>query len=147
MTPVVYGPDSEANRVVGDLVSRIIWGKPGCFSNFCSMGVVHNGELVAGTVYNNWNEDHGVIELSSGTTTPRWLTRPVVQTMFRVPFDMIGARLCVLRVSEHNTRMREIAIRFGFDETIIPRVRADNEAECVYTLSKDDWRNHKIGRK
>ena len=146
MIPAYYWPQTSAaeNSAVGDFVSRIIWGEPARIRDFCSMGVFHGGRLVAGTLYHNWQPSEGVIELSSGSTTPRWLCKPVIKAMFHLPFAMLDARLCVLRVSEHNATMRAIARRFGFQETIIPRLRGDSEAECVYTLSASDWANHRI---
>lgn len=144
MRPICFGPDDGGNRVVGDFVSRLIWGEPGRLERYCTMGVFDGDSLVAGTVYHNWQPDEGVIELTSGSTTPRWLSKPVVRAMFHIPFAMIGARLCVLRVSERNTRMRRIAQRFGFEETVIPRLRGPNESECIYTLSAEDWGSHKM---
>lgn len=146
MTPEYFGPVSSPvpNRQVGDFLSMQLWGEPGRLADYCTMGVFHRGELVAGTAYHNWHPDEGVIELTSASTTPKWLTRPVVRAMFHLPFNMLGARLAVLRVSERNTNMRRIAQRFGFHETIIPRLRGENEAECVYTLSASDWSKHRM---
>ena len=146
MNHAYYGPQTlpEKNKAVGDFVSRVIWGQPERVENYCTMGVFRHDELIAGTLYHNWHPEEGVIELTSGATTPRWLTKPVIMAMFHLPFDMLGARLAVLRVSEHNTQMRGIAQRFGFSETIIPKLRGDNEAECVYTLSATDWANHRM---
>lgn len=108
------------------------------------MGVFHGNDLVAGTVYNNWDNDHGVIELVSGSRDPRWLTRKVIGAMFHLPFGILNTRIAVLRVSEFNAPMRSIAKRFGFQETIIPRIRGNNEAECVYTISADEWAKHRM---
>lgn len=148
MTPHYYGPRSSPreNQAVGDFVSTVIWGEAGRVKDFCTMGVFHGGELVAGTIYHNWDQSSGVIELTSGSTTPRWLSRKVVRAMFALPFDLLSARMVVLRVSEFNTNMRAIANRFGFQETIIPHVRGDNEAECVYTLRASDWANHRMNK-
>ena len=146
MTPVYFRPDDPINAMVGDFVSMQCFGEPDGFDRYCSMGVFDRGELVAGTVYHNWHTDHGTIELSSASLNARWLTRPVVGAMFAMAFNGIGARLCVLRVSEHNSDMRGIARRFGFEETVIPRVRGPQEAECIYTLSASDWAAHRMNR-
>ena len=148
MTPVYFGPQSfpDENRAVGDFVSRICFGAPGGFADFCTMGVFDRGHLVAGTVYHNWHPECGAIELSSASSTRRWLARPVVKAMFALPFDRLGCRIVALRVSEHNATMRGIARRFGFHETIIPRLRGDDEAECIYTLHRDDWAAHPMNR-
>lgn len=149
MIPIYFGPRSypEENAAVEALVSSLIWGAPGQIRNYCSMGVFDDdGTLVAGTIYHNWNPESGVIELSSASTTPRWLTRRVIAAMFGLPFDRFGARMVALRVSEHNDRMRGIARRFGFHEAVIPDLRGPGEDECIYTLSSDGWNNHKAKR-
>jgi len=43
-------------------------------------------------------------------------------------------------VSERNTGMVEIAQRFGFQGTLIPRLRGRTESEWIFTLTDDDWR-------
>lgn len=104
------------------------------------MAVFHDGRMVAGTLYHNWQPDSGVIELTSASTDRRWLSRHVVKTMFQTAFDMIGAQLVALRVSERNAGMVEIAQRFGFQGVLIPRLRGRDEAEWLFTLTDDDWR-------
>lgn len=146
MTPVYFSPSDPINAAVGGFVSECIWGEPGQFEKYCSMGVFHGGALVAGVVFHNWQPGEGVIELSAASSDPAWLTRNVIRSMFHLAFNMVGARLVVLRVSERNEGMRRIAQRFGFQETIIPRLRGDDEAECVYTLSASDWAGHRMNR-
>lgn len=104
------------------------------------MTVLHYGHAVAGTLFHNWQPETGVIELTSASTDKRWLTRPVVKAMFGMAFDLIGAQLAALRVSERNTDMVAIAKRFGFDGVLIPRLRGRDEAEWIFTLTDDAWR-------
>lgn len=96
-------------------------------------------QMVAGTVYHNWYPEAGVIELSSAADHPRWLTRKSLQLMFGYPFDQLNCQMVVLRVGERNTRMRDIARRFGFTEYVIPRLHSRDEAECIYTLTAEQW--------
>lgn len=129
--------DREA-EVVAFVASRI----PGCelgFGECSAIAWMDGGEMVAGTVYHNWRPEAGVIELSSAAASPRWLTRKSLQSMFGYPFDQLGCQLIVLRVAESNSRMRGIAKRFGFSETIIPRLRGRGEAECIYCLTVEQW--------
>ncbi|MGL4811910.1 MAG: N-acetyltransferase [Beijerinckiaceae bacterium] len=142
MTPV-YASEShltELNARVGDFVSRICFDRPGLIERYCSMAVFHEDKMVAGTLFHNWHPDSGVIEMTSASTDRRWLSRPVVRAMFTMAFDMIGAQLVALRVSERNADMVGIARRFGFQGVLIPRLRGRGEAEWVFTLTDDDWR-------
>lgn len=147
ITTAYFGPESypEQNTTVGDFVSRKIWGEPDCFEKYCTMAVLRDGDLIAGVVYHNWHPKDGVIELSTGGGDG-WVARPVLRAMFALPFEILGARLVVWRVSEHNVKVRSMARRLGFQETVIPRLRGDNEAECVCTLHADDWANNRMSK-
>ncbi len=109
------------------------------FGNCTAIGWSIDGVMVAGTVFHNYDKAAGVIELSSASKDPRWLSRETIRLMFSYPFDQLGCQMVVLRVSEKNARMRGIAKRFGFTEYIIPRLRGRSEAECVQTLTYEQW--------
>lgn len=131
----------ELNAETGAFVSQLCFGRPDQIERFCSMAVFHGGKMVAGTLFYDWDPVAGVVQLSSASTDRRWLTRPVVRAMFQMAFDMIGAQLAVLRVSERNAGMVEIARRFGFQGVLIPRLRGRDEAEWLFTLTDDAWRD------
>lgn len=140
-----YGPKTkpENNEIIGDFVSTVIWGDKGKITDFCSMAVIEDGELIAGTLYHNWHPDAGIIELSSASLSKRWLTRPVIRAMFHLPFDRLGCQLVVLRVSERNKVMCGIARSFGFTEVHIPRLRGRDEGEFIFSYTDDQWRASK----
>jgi RimJ/RimL family protein N-acetyltransferase len=125
---------------VGQFVSHQIWGGAEQVVDYCSMGVFRDKQLVAGTLYHNWHAASGVIELTSASVDRRWLMRPVIRAMFGMAFDMIGAQMAMLRVSERNTDMVAIAKRFGFTGVLIQRLRGRGEAEWIFSLTDDDWR-------
>jgi RimJ/RimL family protein N-acetyltransferase len=142
LSTAYFGPESSpaANSAVGDFVSELIWGIKGAVRDYCAMGVFEGQNLVAGTLYHNWQPEAGVIELTSASLDKRWLTRPVVRSMFRLPFDVLSCQMVVLRVSERNKRMIRIARSFGFSETLIPRLRGRDEAEYIFFYTDDQWR-------
>lgn len=109
------------------------------FGNCTAIGWSIDGVLVAGTVFHNYDKKAGIIELSSASKDPRWLSRDTLRLMFSYPFDQLDCQMVVLRVAEKNDRMRGIAKRFGFTEYIIPRLRGRSEAECVQTLTYEQW--------
>ena len=122
---------------------------PGCERGFdkpVSIGVLEGERLIGGTVFHNWNPEAGVIEMSSAGTSPRWLSRKMLKAIFGYVFDQIGCQLVVMRVSERNIRMIDIAERFGFDGHLIPRLRGRDEAEWLFTLTDDRWRQHPLAR-
>lgn len=147
---LLWGGESapEINQAIAHFVASHI---PGCergWENFTSLGLVdEDGQLVGGCVFHNYAPEAGVIELSSASTSRRWLTRPMLKGMFGYPFDQIGCQMVVLRVSERNTVMIEIAERFGFKSYRIPRLRGRDEAEILFTFTDDDWRDHPVNRR
>lgn len=115
------------------------------FGNCHAMGVLHDGELVAGVVYHQYSPEAGVIQMSAAAITAKWMTRPVLWEMFDYPFNRAKCQLCVLRVSETNHTeggrgLVRLLPAYGFKSYLIPRLRGRNEAEIIFTLSDDDWR-------
>jgi len=120
-------------------------GLPRPFENFAALGVFDGNELSAVVVYHNWYPENGVMELSCASTSPRWMTRPVLHEMFSFPFDRRGCQLVAMRVSEHNHTaegrgLLRMSHAYGFEEHRIPRLRGRDEAEIIFTLTDDAWR-------
>jgi RimJ/RimL family protein N-acetyltransferase len=136
--------DPVFNKVVGDFVSRGIFGEPGKIDGYCSMAVIDKDKLIAGVLYNNYHPDVGVIELHTAAFDKRWLTRPILRGIFSLPFDRLGCQLCVIRVSERNETMLRIARSVGFKDVLIPRLRGRDEGEYIMTLTDDDWRQSRF---
>lgn len=112
---------------------------------FSTMGVFDGEAPVAVMVYHNWDKPSGVIEVSGGSTTPKWLTRRVLWEMFDYPFNQLGNQLVAMRVSERNAMwngrgLPRLLKSYGFKAYPIPRLRGRDENEIVYTLTDDDWR-------
>lgn len=135
------------NQAIADFVSGHIDGCERGFADFTTMGVTEGDMLIAGVVFHNYAPEAGVIELSSASTSRRWMTRPVLKAMFGYPLDEVGCQMVVLRVSERNTGMIAIAKRFGFDSYRIPRLRGREEAEIIFTLTDNDWRAHPVNQR
>lgn len=137
------------NQQVAQFVAGLISGCEGGFGNCQAIGVVdeQTDELVAGMVFHDWQPGPGVIQISSASLTPRWLTAEVRHKMFSYPFDEIGCQMVVLQVAATNMRMVRIAKAFGFTAHLIQRMRGRNEDGYVFTLTDDAWRNSKFTRK
>lgn len=139
ITTEYYAPDSPQNKTVGDFVSTGIWGEPDRLERYLTMAVLEDGNLIAGTVYHNWYPEEGVIELTSFSLSKRWLTKKVIRAMFHMPFVRLGCQLVVLRVSERNKSMCNIARTFGFTEVYIPRLRGRDHGEFIFSFTDDQW--------
>ncbi|RWG02600.1 MAG: N-acetyltransferase [Mesorhizobium sp.] len=118
------------------------------FGKCKAIGVLDDEDrLVAGMVFHDWQPGPGLIQISSASTTARWLTAEVRHIMFSYPFVQLGCQMVVLQVSAKNARMVRIAKAFGFTPYLIKRMRGRDEDGYVFTLTDDDWRNSKFTRK
>ena len=142
MTPL-YGHSA----VVAEFVSKMIPGSDRGFGASTAIGIIDDdGKLVAGLVYHNWYPEHGVIEMSVGAISKRWMTRTVLRAIFAYPFDDLDCQLVVFRVAPADKPLRRILKAFGATERVIPRLRGRNEAEVIITLADDAWNNSKFAR-
>ena len=143
LSNVVFGQD----KTVGEWVAAQL-GQTGFAGYFmCAIGVVENGSLLGGTAFHNYYPKEGVIEMTSASIDPRWLSRDMLKAIFTYVFDFLRCQMVVMRVGETNTRMLNIARRFEFDLYTIPRLRGKNEGEVVCTLTDDQWRSSRFNRK
>ena len=140
---VVFGADQQ----VGQWVANEL-GQSDFAGGFLSaIGVADGGQLVGGTAFHNYYPKEGVIELSSACTDPGWLTRRMIRAIFTYAFDLLECQLAVMRVSADNSRMLNIARRFGFNLYTIPRLRGKSEDEVICTLTDDQWRASRFNRR
>lgn len=136
----------DVNGVVSAFVGKLIPGGHRGFDKESAVGFAEDGILIGGTVYHNYNPEAGVVEMTTASTSPRWLTPRTLHAIFAIPFNQWGCQLVVLRVSETNERMIRIAKRFGFEGHLIPRLRGRGEGEWIFTLTDDAWRDTKFER-
>lgn len=132
-----------------DIAAWVAAHIPGCergFNNPTAIGVLEDGQLIGGTVFHNWAPEAGVIEMSSAATSPRWLGRSMLRAIFGYVFDQLECQMVVMRVSERNERMVRIAQKFGFDGHLIPRLRGRDEAEWLFFLTEEQWRQHPLAK-
>lgn len=132
---------------IADIAAQIIWGEGHKFDNCQALGFLdNNGVVEAAIVYHNWQPENRVIEISAGSLSRKWLNRARLFQIFAYPFDQLDCRLVVARIGEHNARARRIWRSLGADEYIIPALRSPQEAEVIYTLSKEAWQSSKFMR-
>ena len=92
--------------------------------------------LVAGVVYHDFQPAYGSIEASAYARCPRWLTRAHLRDLLAFPFEELGCRIVIFRISEHNRRALRICRALGCAITRIPDLRAPGHGECVAVLGR-----------
>lgn len=125
-------------------ITERIWGREQPMTEGTVMAVTDEGQIIGACLFHNWQPDEGVIELTSASASPRWLSRPVLRAMFGYAFDDLKCQAAVMRVDPDNKRMCRMAAAFGFKRYDIPRLRGRDKAEALFILGDDEWRAGKF---
>lgn len=117
-----------------------IWGKIKPMPHGTAMAVAHQGAIVGGALFNNYDPDTGTVEISAASDNPGWLTRPILWEMFSFPFNQMGCQAVILRVDPDNSRLARILAAYGFTRYDVPRLRGRDKGEAIFILGDDVWR-------
>lgn len=132
------------DKRVGQWVGHELFGNPGAFENYQSLGAFVDGRLTGGVVFHNWEPGHGTIEASAYANDRRWLTRKVINAAMRYVFDEIGCQMLISRQKETNDPARKIWLALGGSEIIVPRLYGRDQGGSIITLTDDAWRASKF---
>jgi RimJ/RimL family protein N-acetyltransferase len=141
----VYGYDG----IVSAFVARLI---PHCHRGFGlnikTIGIVDDGELIAGIVYHNWDPEAAVIEIS-GAALPGepWLSRETLKRMFQYPFLECKCQMIVQRFPADDERQKYIMARYGYALIHVPRMFGRDRDGVLALLTDEDWANNKFNRR
>lgn len=145
MLRFVYGQDQIVSRFVASLIPHVGWRG---FGNAKTIGVIdHDGRLIAGLVYTNWNPDAGTIEISGASISPRWLTRETLRRMFDYPFKEVHCQMAVMRVLATDERLLRQLAAYGFAFVTIPRLYGRARDGVICTLTAEDWASNKFNQR
>lgn len=136
-----WQPVRGPHTVIGEFVCNIVFGDPHALDRYAALGFFDDGRLIAGVLFHNWYPDNGVMEMTAGSISRKWLNRRTLHQLMELVFTGFGNQLVVMRVSERNTTMIRIARSYGFYENFIARLRGRDEGEFIFTLTDDAWRN------
>jgi RimJ/RimL family protein N-acetyltransferase len=136
---------SDIDGIVARWVSKHIAGGHRGFNASTALGIVEDGELVAGVVYHDYNPEAGIIEISAASTSKRWLSRPVLLTLFSYPFDGVGVQMLVMRTEVGNQQdngrgMARLSKAYGFTQILIPRLYGRDKDGLLHCLTAEAWR-------
>jgi len=86
---IVYGADD----IIAQWVSLGLTGKPNNFGNSKALGVMRGDMLVAGVVYNNYQETNDgkplLIEMTIFSVDKKWCSRHNLKQLFSYPFAQL----------------------------------------------------------
>lgn len=113
-----------------------------------TIGVIEDGDLVAGIVYHDWSPEAGVIEVSIAAVPGRqWLTRETIKRIYEYPFLQLGCQMIFGRVEETNERLLRILAALNYSFIRVPRAYG-RDLDCILcTLTVEDWAANKFNKR
>ncbi len=101
---VLYGADAHVLAFMRDRLPSVRdWGP--C----AALGIVRDGTLIGGVVFNNFHPEVGDVLISAAFDTSAWFRPRTVRRVFAFPFDHLGCA----RLSDHVPRKLKPARRFA----------------------------------
>lgn len=143
--------DPSFYRALEEYVSTRVWGRFREFGEGRAMGVVDDGLIIAVVIFNNYDDETGVIEISAAADSRRWLTKYTLKELFEYPFLKLKCQAVIARVDADNRNdndrdLHRIFPAYGFKRYDIPRLRGRDKTEAIYVLSDDDWRTNRFNK-
>lgn len=131
---VLFGFDDEVAQWVAQ---RIPLFTPS--SDATALGVVANGELVAGVVFERWNGVH--VEASIAVDHEGWATRNTLFRIFNYPFNQLGCEAISVLTPSSNPVALNLSTKLGFEpEAIIRYAAHDGSSMVVLKMFKHNCR-------
>jgi RimJ/RimL family protein N-acetyltransferase len=134
----------DLNEALCQFVGQRIGVPSSSFSPCGSIGIEHQGNIIASVIFHNWIPDYGVIELSAAADDPRWLSKTVIRTIMNICFEQHKCQQIYTRQSSENNRAIKIYRFLGFTEIILPNMRGESKDETLMLMTKNQWSSHKL---
>lgn len=106
---VLYGADAAIAKWVGDQIEGYI-AMPGA----TALGVVKEGRLVAGVVYERCNGFHVEASIAARPGSV-WADRSTLFKLFDYPFGQLGVEAITVTVPGSNLASLNLALKLGFE--------------------------------
>jgi RimJ/RimL family protein N-acetyltransferase len=131
---VLFGADDLVRAFVQARIKEI--GESG-FGPSTALGVVRDGRMLGGVVYNNFNGHD--IHATYAFESPRWASRDVLRTLFAYPFTQLGCVRMTGIVARKNKHARDMILRLGFKLEGVHRKSVDGRQDAIsYGLLRDE---------
>lgn len=106
-------------------------------SQYEAIGLEENGELIAGVVYDSYEENARIASYCAGVGK-RWLTREFLWAMFDYPFNQLNVNAIINTVSTDNKESMRFTEHLGFKEVARIEGGASDGDLIIYVLYKKD---------
>lgn len=124
-------------EAVGEWVRRRMHGVSR-WQNYEAIGVGLGPRLIAGVVFTEFDGIN--CQMSVAASSPRWLTPPILKTMFHYPLVQLGARRVYSLALAEATSVRDFMTRLGFTHEGTLREAFDLGDAVVYGMLRRECR-------
>ncbi len=132
---VLFGADDLVIRWAGRAIPGFI-PSPGAKA----LGVVHQGNLVAGVIYERFNGVHMEVAITTRTKSP-WASRQVLRHLFGYPFNQMGCVAISALVPMSNLASLNLATKLGFEpEAYVKFAAPDGSPMVVLKMFRENCR-------
>ena len=139
---LLYGKSEEVAEWVSLQIPEVNNG----FQQATAIGVVSEGKLIAGVVYNEWQPDYKTLQLSIAAINPMWARKEVISGLLAYPFCQLDVYKCWMTVSSDNEKSLRMTTKVGFvKEGIMAHQYGKKRHAVIKRMFKNDyerlWRN------
>ena len=139
---LLYGKSEEVAEWVSLQIPEVNNG----FQQATAIGVVSEGKLIAGVVYNEWQPNYKTLQLSIAATNPMWARKEVISGLLAYPFCQLDVYKCWMTVSSDNEKSLRMTTKVGFvKEGIMAHQYGKKRHAVIKRMFKNDyerlWRN------
>jgi RimJ/RimL family protein N-acetyltransferase len=107
------------------------------FINYEAIGIEKDGELIAGVVYDGF-EENARCTMSCAGVGKRWLNRQFLWIAFDYPFNQLNVKVIINTVSSSNKDSIIFTEHCGFKEQARIKGGASDGDLIIYALYKED---------
>lgn len=135
MIEVLYGQDMAVAQFVAGLLREPKGAED--FIPCTALGIVKDGELIGGVIYNNY---HGHdIQMTIASTDKRWATRHTLLHLLGYPFNQLNCKRITAVSARRNKVARDMLLRLGFSLEGVVRKGMDGIQDAmIYGMLKHE---------
>ena len=105
---LIYGEDEYVSAWTANLIPHVI-----DFGPCIAIGVQSKGRLIAGIVYNEYQPQYGIIQLSMAAVSPMWARKEIIAELLRYPFEQLGVYKVFTAIPADNAMAIKVNIHVG----------------------------------
>lgn len=134
---LLYGQDAAVGKFVADRIPQVEnnWGP------MAAIGVVDDdNSLIAGFVYNMYYPEHGTIQISAASDSPKWATRKIIREVFSYAFNDLGVNKICSAIPLESERVIKFNKALGFiQEAVLAHQFGPKKHAAMLRLMKKDF--------